>query len=142
MQNVYEKVGHSKFVECKGEGEHFRFLSDWYYCDLFIELFTCRLVVNTSAIEKQTLNYSSFIPLLQSYLRSDKIITAVTSAFDCRCQYRFMLYLHSLAIYSWTFEQIGRHLSSAEDYTNMTCYNLCGINSKHSNISNKGGFTY
>jgi hypothetical protein len=28
MQNVYEKVGHSKFVECKGEGEHFRFLSD------------------------------------------------------------------------------------------------------------------
>jgi hypothetical protein len=34
-----------------------------------------------------------------------------------------------------------RHLSSAEDYTNMSYYNLCGIRSQHSNISEgkKGG---
>jgi hypothetical protein len=28
-----------------------------------------------------------------------------------------------------------RHLSSAEDYSNMSYYNLCGIGSQHSNIS-------
>jgi len=33
-----------------------------------------------------------------------------------------------------------RHLSSAEDYTNMnmTCCIFCGIRSKHSNISKEG----
>ena len=38
--------------------------------------------------------------------------------FDRQCQFTFVLYFHSLAIYSWTIEQISRHHSSAEDYTN------------------------
>jgi hypothetical protein len=42
--------------------------------------------------------------------------------------------------YSWTIEQIDRHRSSAEDYTNMSYYNLCGIGSQQNNISKgKGG---
>jgi len=35
---------------------------------------------------------------------------------------------------------LHRHLSSAEDYTNMTYYNLCGIKSKHKNISKGRGY--
>jgi hypothetical protein len=37
-----------------------------------------------------------------------------------------------------------RHRSSAEDHTNMSYYNLCGIGSQHSNISKGkgGGGTY
>ena len=31
------------------------------------------------------------------------------------------------------------HIFSAEDYTNMSYYNLCGTRPKHSNISKKGG---
>ena len=38
---------------------------------LFIYIQTC-VNINVYAIRKQTLNYSSFIPLLQSNLRSDK----------------------------------------------------------------------
>ena len=42
----------------------------------------------------------------------------------------------SYTVYNWQ-----RHLSSAEDYTNMSYYNLCGNGSQHCNIS-KGGGTY
>jgi hypothetical protein len=54
----------------------------------------------------------------------------------------------TLAIYVGvrTVEQIGRHLSSAEDYTNMSYYNLCGIRSQDSPITKrdpkKRGGTY
>jgi hypothetical protein len=34
------------------------------------------------------------------------------------------------------------HLSSAEDYTNMNYYNLCGNRSQHSSISKRGVGTY
>ena len=68
------------------------------------------------------------------------LLQFLTVSFNIRT---FVLYLHSLAIYSWTVEQIGKDMFfSAEDYTNMNYYNLCGINSKHSNISNKGGGVY
>ena len=50
----------------------------------------------------------------------------------------YTLYFHSLAIYSWSWAYWQRHLSSAEDYANMSYCNLCGIRSQHSNIS-KGG---
>ena len=36
---------------------------------------------------------------------------------------------------SWTIGQAGRILFSAEDYTNMSYYNCCGIRPKHSDIS-------
>jgi hypothetical protein len=57
------------------------------------------------------------------------------------------IYFHSLLyctpIYSWTIKQIDRHRSSAEDHTNISYYNLCGIGSQHSNISKgKGGWGY
>jgi hypothetical protein len=42
-------------------------------------------------------------------------------------------------LYSWTIEQIDRHRSSAEDYTNMSYYNLCGIGSQQNNISKGKG---
>ena len=32
-----------------------------------------------------------------------------------------------------------RHIFSAEDYTNMSYYNFCGIRPKHSNISKRVG---
>ena len=32
-----------------------------------------------------------------------------------------------------------RHIFSAEDYTNMSYYNCCGIRPKHSNISKRVG---
>jgi hypothetical protein len=58
-----------------------------------------------------------------------------SSVFDNRWQFTFVLYFHSLLyctpIYSWTIEQIDRHRSSAEDHTNMSYYNLCGIGSQH-----------
>ena len=41
---------------------------------------------------------------------------------------------------SWTIGQIGRIFFSAEDYTNMSYYNCCGIRPKHSNISEGGGY--
>ena len=40
---------------------------------------------------------------------------------------------------SWTIGQTGRILCSAEDYTNMSYYNCCGIRSKHSDISKRVG---
>jgi hypothetical protein len=40
---------------------------------------------------------------------------------------------------SWTIGQTGRIFFSAEDYTNMSYYNCCGIRPKHSNISKKVG---
>jgi len=41
----------------------------------------------------------------------------------------FVLHFHYLQrIYrSWTIGQIDRHIFSAEDYTNMSYYNNCGI---------------
>jgi hypothetical protein len=45
----------------------------------------------------------------------------------------------SYILYSWTIEQIDRHRSSAEDYTNMSYYNLCGIGSQQNNISKGKG---
>jgi hypothetical protein len=38
---------------------------------------------------------------------------------------------------SWTIGQTGRILFSAEDYTNMSYYNCCGIRPKHSDISKR-----
>ena len=49
-----------------------------------------------------------------------------------------MLYFHYLAIHCKQLDRSAnwpRHLSSAEEYTNMSYYNLCGIRSQHSNIS-------
>jgi hypothetical protein len=43
---------------------------------------------------------------------------------------------------SWTIGQTGRILFYAEDYTNMSYYNCCGIRPKHSNISKRGGGYY
>ena len=40
---------------------------------------------------------------------------------------------------SWTIGQAGRILFSAEDYTNMSYYNCCGIRPKHSDISKRVG---
>jgi len=40
---------------------------------------------------------------------------------------------------SWTIGQIGRICFSADDYTNMSYYNCCGIRPKHSNISKRVG---
>ena len=42
---------------------------------------------------------------------------------------------------SWTIAigQTGRIFFSAEDYTNMSYYNCCGIRPKHSNISKRVG---
>ena len=51
-----------------------------------------------------------------------------------------MLYFISLAIIVGMLSKLAetaRHLSSSEDYTNMSYYNLCGIRSQHSNISYK-----
>jgi hypothetical protein len=49
-------------------------------------------------------------------------------------KYTYILYKVSR---SWT---IGRDiLFSAEDYTNMSYYNCCGIRPKHSNISKRVG---
>ena len=63
------------------------------------------------------------------------IITAFT-CFIFDSQYMFVLYFHSLAIICWTFL---RHLSSFKDYTNMSYCTLCGIRSKHSDISKVWG---
>jgi hypothetical protein len=40
---------------------------------------------------------------------------------------------------SWTIGQTGIILFSAEDYTNMSYYNCCGIRPKHSDISKRVG---
>ena len=53
----------------------------------------------------------------------------------------FVLCFHSMAIYIWTFEQVGKDICfSAEDYTNWSYYNdeMCGTRSKHSNIKKSG----
>jgi hypothetical protein len=88
--------------------------------------------INASAIKKKTtLNYSSFIPLLQFEL-SNLIMHEVL------LDNNYSLYLlhFLLTIYVWANWQ--RYLSSAEDYTNMNYYNMCGIRSDHSNISKRG----
>ena len=95
--------------------------------------------VSTSAIIK-TLNYSSFIPLLQFDLRSLKYSFICyplhASVFDVCAMLSFHGY-----IYIWTFEQVGKDICfSAEDYTNLSYYNdeMCGTRSKHSNIKKRG----
>ena len=77
---IFAKVVHSKFFEMHGDTSYF-YPPHWYFIldtgfilrpiELFIYIQTC---VNDKAyaIKQYTLNYSSFIPLLQSDLRSDK----------------------------------------------------------------------
>jgi len=81
---IFAKIGHSKFVGMHGDYSDFYPSTLGFYTqhrvniilwsiDLFIYIQTC-VNVNAYAIKKQTLNYSSFIPLalLQSDLCSDK----------------------------------------------------------------------
>ena len=102
-------------------------------CVLFIELFTNRHV---SAIKKN--NYSIFIPIVAIWL------------WGLRNNYLFynLLQFLTFVLYwfptknldrSWTIGQTGRKKISAEDYTNMSYYNCCGIRPKHSNISKRVG---
>jgi hypothetical protein len=105
-------------------------------CVLFIELFTNRHV---SAIKRN--NYSIFIPIVAIWLRG------------LRNNYLFynLLQFLTFVLYwfptenidrSWTIGQTGINKNSAEDYTNTSYYNCCGIRPKHSNISNRvGGVT-
>ena len=79
-----------------------------------------------SAIKKN--NYSIFIPIVAIWL------------WDLRNNYLFYNLLQFFDV--WDI----RHLFytdflqrfSAEDYTNMSYYNCCGIRPKHSNISKRG----
>jgi hypothetical protein len=52
-----------------------------------------------------------------------------------KCPVILKYYPWTILRWKWLQFFSVRHLSSAEDYTNKTYYNLCGINSRHSNIS-------
>jgi hypothetical protein len=89
-----------------------------------------------SAIKKN--NYSIFIPIVAIWL------------WGLRNSYLFynLLQFLKFVLYwfptknldrSWTIGQTGRIFFSAEDYTNMSYYNCCGIRPKHSNISKRVG---
>ena len=102
-------------------------------CVLFIELFTNRLV---SAIKKN--NYSIFIPIVAIWLwrlRNNNLFYNLLQFLT------FVLYWFPTKNHrSWsTIGQTGRILFSAEDYTNMSFYNCCGIRPKHSSISKRVG---
>ena len=106
-------------------------------CVLFIELFTNRHV---SALLKKN-NYSIFIPVVAMWLwglRNNYLF------YNLRQFLKFVLYWFPTKNIdrSWTIGQTGRIFFSAEDYTNMSYYNCCGIRPKHSNISKRGGGGY
>ena len=75
---IFEKVGHSKFVEMHGDTSDFfqsTSKSDRYFfinCDLFIELLLTDLSTLISLQLENRLNYNNFISLLHSDLRSHK----------------------------------------------------------------------
>jgi hypothetical protein len=87
-------------------------------------------------------NYSIFIPIVGIWLwglRNNHLfynllqfLTSVLYWFPTKNLYR-----------SWTIAigigQTGRIFFSAEDYTNMSYYNCCGISPKYSNISKRVG---
>ena len=99
-------------------------------CVLFIELFTNRHV---SAITTVFL-----FQLLQFDYEVWEIIIYFTTCFSFLT---FVLYWFPTKNLdrSWTIGQTGRKFFSAEDYTNMSYYNCCGIRPKHSNISKRVG---
>jgi hypothetical protein len=131
--HLYAKVGHS--IRWNALHKFFVYIDQHpgNHCVLFIELFTNRHV---SAIKKN--NYSIFISIVAIWL------------WGLRNNYLFYNLLHFLkfVLYwfptknldrSWTIGQTGRIVFSAEDYTNMSYYNCCGIRPKHSNISKRVG---
>jgi hypothetical protein len=97
-------------------------------CILFIELFTNRHV---SAIKKN--NYSIFIPIVAIWLwglRNNHLFYNLLQFL------KFVLYWFATKNLdrSWTIGKTGRIFFSAEDYTNTSYYNCCGIRPKHINI--------
>ena len=75
---------------------------------------------------KKTLNYSSFIPLLQFDFEVSEIIIYFTAFFA------------SVFDVCGPSSKLAETYFSDEEYTNMSLYNLHGIRSKHRNISNRG----
>jgi hypothetical protein len=88
-----------------------------------------------SAIKKY--NYSIFIPIVAIWLwglRNNYLFYNLLQFL------KFVLYWFPTKNLDrcWTIGQTGRIIFSAEDYTNMSYYNCCGIRPKHSNISKRG----
>ena len=83
-------------------------------------------------------NYSICIPVVAMWLRGlrNNYLFYNLSQF-----LKFVLYWFPTKNIdrSWTIGQTGRILFSAEDYTNMSYYNCCGIRPKHSDISKRVG---
>jgi hypothetical protein len=81
-------------------------------------------------------NYSICIPVVAMWLRGlrNNYLFYNLSQF-----LKFVLYWFPTKNIdrSWTIGQTGRIFFSAEDYTNMSYYNCCGIRPKHSNISKR-----
>jgi hypothetical protein len=100
---------------------------------LFIELFTNR---HMSAIKKN--NYSICIPTVAIWLwglRNHYLFYNLPQFLKCVLYWFPTKNLDR----SWTIAigQTGRIFFSAEDYTNMSYYNCCGIRPKHSNFSKR-----
>ena len=84
-------------------------------------------------------NYSIFIPIVAIWLwglRNNYLFYNLLQFLKCVLYWFPTKNLDR----SWTIAigQIGR-IFSAEDYTNMSYYNCCGIRPKHSNISKRVG---
>jgi hypothetical protein len=123
-------------LKCTAQGRIYKFFlyidqHPGINCILFIELFTNRHV---SAIKKN--NYSIFIPVVAIWLwglRNNYLF------YNLHQFLKFVLYWFPTKNIdrSWTIGQTGKNKFSAEDYTNMSYYNCCGIRPKHSNISKR-----
>ena len=101
-------------------------------CVLFIELFTNRHV------KKKITTVSIFIPIVAIWLWDLRNNYSFYNLLQFLTFDLFITYILYKVFRSWTIA-IGRDIFfSAEDYTNMSYYNCCGIRPKHSNISTRG----
>jgi hypothetical protein len=149
---IYSKVGHSKFVEMHVDA------SDFYRSTLVIYT---RQQDNITIYRTVNLHVYRHVQTLMHMQLRNKLWTTVAlfhfwnliwGLTNNNYSLYFLQFLtdsvntciYVCAIFSFSTLQLNRwanwqrHLSSAEDYTYMNYYNLCGIRSQHSTIS-KGG---
>ena len=154
---IYVNVGHSKFVKMHGDGSDFYRSALVFYTrhrvNITIYLSNC---LHTHMLTLMPLQLINKLWTTVALFHCCNLIWGLTNnnyslylityfkVFDCQwqCQNMFVLYFHSLAIFSWTVQQINRDIFLLLKTTQIWVITICVVLDQCTVIFQKEGVNY